>query len=46
MTVEKRGKGYKNVQPGTGKTFSKKPLSKAKAVKQLKAIEANKKKGK
>lgn len=44
MTVKKVGSGYKNVSK-KGKTFSKKPLSKKKAMAQLKAIEANKHKG-
>ena len=41
MTVKKSGKGYKVVSEG-GHAFSKKPLSKAKAQAQLRAIEAHK----
>ena len=42
MTVNKVKGGYKNVQPGTGRTFSKKPMSHKKAIQQLKAIEFSK----
>lgn len=45
MTIVKSGKGFKN-ESKTGETFSKKPLTKAKAEKQLKAIEWSKAKKK
>jgi hypothetical protein len=41
MTIEKVKGGFKN-ESKDGKTFSKKPLTKAKAEKQLKAIEYGK----
>jgi hypothetical protein len=41
MGIQKSGKGYKNVSPTTGKSFSKKPLTKAKARKQQEAIKAS-----
>lgn len=45
MTIKKVKGGYKN-ESKTGETFSKKPLTKAKAEKQLKAIEWSKSKKK
>jgi hypothetical protein len=45
MSIVKSGKGFKN-ESKDGKTFSKKPLTKEKAEKQLKAIEVNKHKKK
>lgn len=44
MSVKKVGKGYENVSK-TGQKMSKKPLPKADAEAQLRAIEANKAKG-
>lgn len=44
MVLKRSGKGYKVVSPSTGKSFSKKPLTKAKAQKQLAAIELSKRK--
>jgi hypothetical protein len=47
MTVKKVKGGYKVVsEDGSGRTFSKKPQSKAQAEAQLRAIEANKHKKK
>jgi len=45
MVIEKVKGGFKN-KAKTGKTFSKKPLTKKKAEKQLRAIEWSKHKGK
>jgi len=45
--VVKSGAGYKVAKKGTKKTYSKKPMSKAKAMAQMRAIgmsEAKKKK--
>lgn len=42
MVLKRSGSGYKVVSPKTGKSFSKKPLPKARAAAQLRAIEANK----
>ena len=41
--LKKTGKGYKVVTKATGKTHSKKPLSKAKASAQMRALYANEK---
>lgn len=42
MGLQKSGGGWKNVSPTTGKRFSKKPLSKKQALKQLRAIQRSK----
>jgi hypothetical protein len=39
--VEKRGSGFKVVNKETGKTYSKKPQTKAKAAAQARAMYAN-----
>ena len=40
-SVRKKSKGYKVCKKGSDKCFSKKPLSKDKANRQMKAIYAN-----
>jgi hypothetical protein len=44
--VQKSGKGYVVVTKGTGRKHSKKPLSKARAQAQMRALYAQEKKGK
>ena len=43
--MQKSGKGYTVVTRGTGKKHSKKPMSKVKAMMQMRAMYANMKKG-
>lgn len=40
--IQKSGSGYKVIAKSTGKPLSKKPLSKQRALSQLRAVEANK----
>jgi hypothetical protein len=43
-TIKKVGGGYKVAKKGTSKTYSQKPMPKAKAVAQMRAMYANEKK--
>jgi hypothetical protein len=43
--IEKSGKGYYVITTSTGRKHSDKPISKAKAEGQMRAMEAAKKKG-